>query len=395
MLALFLRSILIFSVAVWPFKTADQDLVIRKSQLALPADFEAFNYIRVLILDQKKSFSLDIAKNYVIKEANGRQLFQGSQLTNMEVRRDGAFLVLGIQRFETPFIRIESKQGTIKINQNSYAESIAVLRGANGLLQVVNEISLERYLKGVLPKEAIAAWPAETLKAQAVASRTFALFKMLERQDEVYDVSADVTSQVYGGEDAQDERTNAAVDATRGLILTYNNKIFPAFFHSNSGGYTTTADSIWDVESHPSLKGVESTLSLKEANGAWHGDFTLPQIEQKLKAYGIKVNGLQRVKMIDKDFSGRYRYVLLYDSAGKLKMRSSEFRMAMDPFKFKSTLITSIYENGNTLTFRGLGWGHGVGLCQYGSKKLGSLGYTYEQILKYYYPLSNITRFGK
>lgn len=390
MLTLFLRSILIFSVALFPFKGTAEQPEIRKSELPLPAHPSSYQYIRVLILEKAPSFRIAIPQSYQIFDAADKPLLQGAQIIDMNIARQGNLIYLGAHGFDTPYVRIQTS-GLIKVKDKGYADTIVILPNPAAGLDVVNEVGLEKYLKGVLPKEVLPGWPPETLKAQAIVSRTYAFFRMLEKADETYDVASDVTSQVFGGAESHDPRTDAAVDATRGMVLTYRGKIFPAFFHSNSGGFTTRAETVWDIEPHPVLKGVASELSLKEKNAAWHGDFTYAEIEKALIKYGVKVQGVYKIKFKNQDNSGRYVDVEISDKKGRLDMRASEFRMALDPFRFRSTLITSVAESSTGITVRGRGWGHGVGLCQYGSRHLGSLGYTYKDILNFYYPLTNIT----
>lgn len=394
MITLLLRSFLIFSVAMWPVKGPAQEVEIRKSQLPMPSDLAAYEYIRVLVLDGVPSFQLSLTQPYKVYDAENRLILQGGALAGTAVKLAGQSFMIGSQSFSSPYIRLDAK-GLIKVNDKTYGESIVLLKNPKGGMDVVNEVDLERYLKGVLPKEVSAGWPPESLKAQAVASRTYAFFRMVERASEPYDVASDVTSQVFGGESAFDERTSAAVDATRGLILIYRGSLFPAFFHSNSGGHTTDAASVWSIKAHPALKGVKSEFSLNEKHAAWSEEFTYAEMETALRKHGVALRGLTGVKPDDLDDSGRYRTMILYDQAGRTKVKSSEFRIALDPFRFKSTLLTSFNENARGMIFRGRGWGHGVGLCQYGNKNLAGLGYDFESILKYYYPSTNLHYIGR
>jgi SpoIID/LytB domain protein len=121
-------------------------------------------------------------------------------------------------------------------------------------------------------------------------------------------------------------------------------------------------------------------------------DFKAADIENKLRPHGVKVPGITKIEPSELDATGRAKYFLITSKSGKTKVHSNDFRLWLDPMKLKSNRILSVDRKGDSFSFRGRGWGHGVGLCQFGMKQLADLGYSYEDILKYYYPGAQITK---
>jgi stage II sporulation protein D len=383
----------VLSAALWPF-AQDQKSDLLPSQFSLPANPEAFRYIRVLTHPKLDAVQVATDSEYSLVDKEGRQLVSGQKLAGVTFKPDSQGIYFGAQLMYTSALKlVTSDEGIVKVGDKMYQGTIEIFKDAKGKLNVVNDLFLETYLRGVLPKEVSVNWPEETLKAQAIASRTYALFKMIEKQNEPYDVAADVSSQVFGGKDAHHKNSDQAIKMTEGLIMTYQGRIFPAFFHSNSGGYTTQASNVWRINENPVFRGVESSFSLGENHGAWKDEFAIKEIETALQKLGVFVKGITQIEGTEYDASGRPTYLVIHHSKGKKKILSSEFRLALGAFKFKSTRLTSILKMGDKFSFRGYGWGHGVGLCQYGSKKLGTLGYTHQEILSYYYPGSRLLRY--
>ncbi len=373
--------------------TASSAPEIKKSELPLPAQTDGYDMIRVLVQKDSESLMIETDSPYQLFDEAGALLFKGGQIVATRVTATSEGIQIGRQAFRTSLVRVLIQEGEIFVGKRAYHHSLEIIRDAGGKLRAVSELSLEEYLKGVLPVEASPAWPLDSLKAHAIVSRTYALFSMLENPDRRYAVAADVSSQVYGGLGTHNRITDAAVDATRGQILTYKGKIFPAYFHSTCGGHTARADQVWTIQKHPCLMGVKCDFCRGSKNYRWDCQFTLKQIEARLKKNGFNVAGVTGLAAQGKDESGRALYFEITDAKGTKRISSNGLRMFLSPAHFKSTLVTSIKRGGSAYYFQGKGWGHGVGLCQYGAKKLAELGYNYKQILAFYYPQSSITTF--
>jgi stage II sporulation protein D len=397
MLLFFLNLSLILSLTAWPFGKSDSvpasGAPLKKTAYSLPSQPDEYAFIKILISSGTPEVTVSAKGPYHILDDRGRTVFKASNITSARVKANGDITQIGVQPFHSnPVILVSGGEG-IKIGNAVYRHAIEFWREANGKLMAINDIPIEDYLKGVLPSEVNPKWPAESLRAQAIASRTYALFKMIENRSQRYHLSKDVLSQVYGGKGQEHTLSNHAVEMTQGQIMTHEGKVFPAYFHSTCGGHTTRAEFIWPVEPHPALEGVECNFCWQSKHYRWAVDMPAAEIEKKLKAKRVQAAGLKNITMENKDATGRARFIGIETAAGKTKIHSNDFRIWVDPMKFKSTWIQSIEKKGGIFSFKGRGWGHGVGLCQYGIKQLGEMGYDAGKILRYYYPGSQITQY--
>lgn len=369
----------------------DEKAEIKKTSLEIPPSLEELSHVTVGIVQSTRELLIASDEPYRVTDAQGRQLFAGNKFAPTKIRASANGIQIGPQSFSRPPLTLESRGGAFKVKGNSYRHALKIWREQNGTISVVNVVGIEDYLKGVLPREMTATWGFEALKAQAVASRTYALFKAIEKKAERSVLSQDVLSQVYGGKSAENPATSRAVEATAGEILTHHGKIFPAYFHSTCGGRTTRADYQWRVEEHPVLQGVVCDFCRESKHYRWSASFKTEEIRQRLRKAGVPVKSIQRIVLAEPDASGRPRMIVVEDGQQKFRLNSNDFRLWVDPMKLKSILISSVDWEGDSIRFRGKGWGHGVGLCQYGAKKLAELGYTYRQILDHYYPDAELT----
>lgn len=298
----------------------------------------------------------------------------------------------GLRVGNVPFkiygIRIKPRGRTFVFDGGKYRGDLVVIRERDMTLTFINYINLEEYLKGVLPKEVSPEWDLAALKAQAIASRTYALFQELSKQNKDYSLEKTVASQMYGGINSETAITTQAVNDTRGKILLYNNEIFPAYFHAACGGHTTRCDTVWNVTPHPSLKGVADPFCKRFKHYSWKWHATKDEIQNSLKNYGINTKSIVAIKWGEKDTSGRVTEFFVHSKNPPLRLNSNTFRLALGPQNVRSTKISSITEENNTYFFKGFGWGHGVGLCQWGAKAMADEGMTHTKILQYYFPKS-------
>ena len=176
----------------------------------------------------------------------------------------------------------------IEINRRFYRGAVSVRRTAGKAgLTVVNTLPLEEYIYGIVAKEISPAWPLEAVKAQAVAIRTFALYNLGKHADDGYDVCATADCQVYGGKAGEDARATKAVDDTRGLVVTYDGKPIPAYFHGSGGGHTENSENVWGGYL-PALRGVVD-YDEGSPNYKWVKQLTQKEVEEALAGAGIPV----------------------------------------------------------------------------------------------------------
>jgi stage II sporulation protein D len=284
----------------------------------------------------------------------------------------------------------------ITVGNNFYRGTIIVKATGDGKLTVINELDIDDYLKGVLPRETVATWHEEALKTQAVASRTYLASHLSRHADQGFDLCADVHCQVYGGATKEHPRTNAAVDATKGEILIYDNKPISAFFSDNCGGATEGVRLVWGQADQPYLRSRRCPWSDAAPRNEWRLTMNDTEMLNALRAKGlVKGDELKGVFINKKGPSGRASSMDIRTNAGTFTMLANDFRIALGPEKVRSTMFTHITKLQGGYLFTGRGWGHGVGMCQWGSKGLAEQGKDYRDILAYYYPGTSLALWSR
>jgi stage II sporulation protein D len=382
-------AVLFFFVA-GPVFSAER---LRDLSISLPQDLGALSKIRILVQSGKPMVKVSTTAPFEVLDDQGRSVTHGAKLAGATVKPTG----LGIQWWDqvvpTRFLIVKSLGNGIRVGASGvYRDEVLIYRNSKGSLDVINRLNLDDYLKGVIPFEGNPKWTLESLKAQAVVSRTFALTKMLAHRSEEYDVSASLISQVYAGKQIEDKKTDQAVDATRGEVLLYKGKIFPAFFHSTCGGATAAADLVWRVKPLPPLGGVECKFCQRSPHYKWEATVTPAEIKQKLAKEEMPVQDVLGIRTDKIDKTGRAHKLVIQSTWAEKVVDADAFRVWVDPMRLKSNLITKITFRDGVFVFKGRGWGHGVGMCQYGMKYLGEIGYGYRDILGYYYPGAQVSK---
>ncbi|MDK9719132.1 MAG: SpoIID/LytB domain-containing protein [Trichlorobacter sp.] len=280
--------------------------------------------------------------------------------------------------------------GKLRINGKSY-RGMLELSVQNGKLLVVNQLPLEQYLVGLINSEISSTWPMESIKTQAVIARTFAVAKRKERSKAFYHLESTVMDQAYEGSDDEDSRAARGVVETQDQVLTYNGAVIQAFYHANSGGRTEASQNVWGI-ALPYLQGVECQYGLTSTTSSWEQSLPLSKIEAALKSF--KVYGLTDIKPGPRNNRSRLKNVVLVTEHGNISLLATKFRMAVGSTVIKSTNF-SVRVEGGTAYFNGVGYGHGVGLCQYGAKQRALDGFKYDEILTYYYPGARLSKLSE
>ena len=210
-----------------------------------------------------------------------------------------------------------------------------------GKLNVINIIGIEEYLYGVLKKEISPRWPAEALKAQAVAARTYAIFNMNKYIDKGYNICASTNSQAYGGVNHEDPLTNKAVDETRGVIMVYKGKPINAVYHSDSGGYTEDSENVWG-SFLPYLRSVKSKYEEKVSppHHTWTYSINEKDLTKKLQKQGYTVNSVVSIEPVNKSETGRINELdFTTDNNEVINMKANNFRSLIGADLIRSTLF--------------------------------------------------------
>jgi len=321
----------------------------------------------------------------------------------------------------------------IKYNDINYRGNFLFKRNMDSDITVINELLIEKYLYGVVSKEMPTSWPIEALKAQAVAARNFTYSNIGKYNCLGFDLTDDINSQVYGGYDAESENTNKAVDETIGKILKSNDNIIVAYYHSNSGGQTESVENVWQSKV-PYLVGVKDEYSENTNNSTWNKNYLVSEISEKLNEAGYNIGDVYDINVLSKSENNRIIELEFIGSKGSVILEKGDTRKIFGYFDIKSMWFDVVKDNEilyvnnkkylkepinkmkiitadgiknmdnyssynvfngiskkeinvkiNKIQFDGKGFGHGVGMSQWGANVMANRGYSYEDILLHYY----------
>jgi stage II sporulation protein D len=278
-----------------------------------------------------------------------------------------------------------SSERPIRLNGREYGGRLTVIRSGEGTLAVVNEVPLEDYLVGVLRAESNERWPLEALRAQAIVSRTYAAYHRVLNADKPYHIVASTAHQQFVGVVAPTSPIWAAVQETRGQVLRWDGELFPAFYHTNSGGYTEDPRTVFAARNMPGLRPVVCPLAAGSPHFQWSLDVRLADLGDTLRRNGVDVGALRGVEVSERTASLRATTVTVRGTGGIQRLRGNDFRRMVGYDTLKSTLF-AVAVDGEVARFAGRGYGHGVGMCQWGAKGMAEQGSTARDILAFYYP---------
>ena len=257
---------------------------------------------------------------------------------------------------------------------------------------VVNVLGIEKYLSSVVGSEMPTKWPMEALKAQAIASRTYAL---KQKGNYLFDIDSTQRNQVYNGLESRTYKTNRAVKSTRSLVLTYKNKLINALFHSSSAGMTENSQDVWKNK-YPYLSSVKD-FDKKNPKFRWQKKFP----NKELTNLFPKIGSLENIEIIDITSTGRVKNVKLVGAYGSDQISGVDLRNKLGlnsnfvRFKFFEEEKNNKVPSKKGLIVFGQVSGHVLGMSQWGAKYLASKGQKAEKILKYFYRGVQIKPFRK
>ena len=344
-------------------------------------------HIRVL-LDENSARSLVRAESLYVERFQGgkwRKAVDKVRQAGFSPHRDGVKLD-GTQIVSSTF-RVRPHFGMVRFkgkNQRGYLVISGTGPGAGApkLITTVANMPLESYLVGVVNGEIDSAWPMEAVKAQVVAARSYALHSM-SSADPIYDVKTDTSDQVYAGVASEDERAAQAVRSTRGQALYRSGAVVPAFFHSSCGGATSSATDIWGMPNE-SLVSADCGLCTESPRARWELSVPSSEVAAAMRSLFPSLKKINSFGIHKRTSDGRVLTLFIDTGAGKTLVDAGDLRKAIGYQKLLSTRF-SLAVSGNNVIFRGEGYGHGVGLCQWGARGGALRGMTYKQILGKYY----------
>lgn len=244
------------------------------------------------------------------------------------------------------------------------------------------KVPLEQYVSQVLAGEVSKNWPHEALKAQAIAARTFALKRMKEKIDASFHVSSTVLDQVFHHKSF--EPFIKATNDTRGLVAILGQEIAETSFHSTCGGHTADAKAVWGTK-HEHLQGISCPYCKNSPTFQWQA-----QVSRK-KLFDIFKEPIKSIKLLERGPDGRVGKIMLNNKKSMI-ISAHKFRMKLGHMIIKSTNISKVSFEKDMAIFLGYGFGHGVGMCQYGAMAMAKEGHSAQEIISYYYPGTKIKR---
>ncbi len=359
-----------------------------------PASEQPF-MVRVRLAHDANVLKLGAETGCEIRDAETGELLEKRAAipAGTKVSPTGAGITLGERVFAARAIRVSpSVGGAVSLDGTAYRGHLDIINKGKEL-DAVNTVELEDYLKGVLPREVHHRWPFEALKAQAIASRSYAVHEALRRKGKEHDLTDDASTQVYGGRSAERWWTTRAVEATKGKVLEHKGEVLSAYFHSCCGGHTRNVSSAWGTRACPApngagagpLSGVKCPWCRLSPNFRWQARVSPRAISGGLRERDHDIERVDDVRGGLRDGSGRLEYVKVrchdrWFEIGTEDLRSVVGRGVLKSAKFHVRREPLYY------LFDGRGWGHGVGMCQWGAFALALKWWKAERILGYYYP---------
>ncbi|MBI5885352.1 MAG: SpoIID/LytB domain-containing protein [Deltaproteobacteria bacterium] len=306
----------------------------------------------------------------------------------LRIERSGSGISVNGRQTSLPVVYRPSEE-LINLNNRPYRGALIVDEGKGGLM-VVNELPLEAYIAGIINNEVSSKWPRQAVMAQAVIARTYALY-MKKRATGAYDIEGTTMGQVYTGTAAEDAAATAAVSATEGLILAYDGKPALTVYHSNAGGMTEDSDAVWS-SAYPYLRSVASPYDASAPRYAWDYAVSAAVFKAALDRAGYRLEEPVSVAAQSVTPSGRAKSVIIKDAqGGSVVISGEDLRKLLGYANIKSTIFKAERSSGD-FVFTGRGNGHGVGLSQWGAKGMADAGYSYEDILRHYYPGAELVK---
>ncbi|MEI6790130.1 MAG: SpoIID/LytB domain-containing protein [Myxococcaceae bacterium] len=282
---------------------------------------------------------------------------------------------------QTGQLILQIKADMLEIDSKKFRKIIEVKLNSDKLT-LIHILPMESYITGVISSELPMSWPLEVLKAQAVAARTYAIWQMYKKEH----LESSVMDQVYFGVQREHKLARQAVEETAAQVLTYEAKPAHTYFHACCGGHTASSEEVFGSK-EPYLAGVSCPYCHNAPIYKWTYGLSRKELDQKL---GVKVSNLEST---GETASGRVKSFKFKSKPALTDMKSGDFRKTLGYNVFRSTLITKESLGSSKAEFFGRGHGHGVGMCQWGALEMAKKGKTFEEILTFYYPGTEIRKF--
>ncbi|MEB3342511.1 SpoIID/LytB domain-containing protein [Okeania sp.] len=343
--------------------------------------------LRISIREGAKQVKIGSSTNAIIRDNLGREIGELRPAQGFAAELKSGKVSLA--NWSSGQIWIEPKgEGYVWIGDRWYRGRTQLIPHKGGIT-AINYVNIEEYLYSVIGAEMNGNWPQEALKAQAVAARSYALNKRQENLNNFYDLGNDQYWQVYQGIEKESPGTYAAVDATQGQVLTYNGQIILALFHSSSGGHTENVEDVWS-NPLPYLRAVPD-FDQDAPVYQWTKSFSQGELKQRISGIG----NILSMTPLTTTPHGSVTTIKVLGDGGLKTLEGSDLTAALGLKSTRFTIRIKKNEGQKVPTsfqFMGKGFGHAVGMSQWGAYNLARNGYNYHQILLYYYQGATLAR---
>ena len=341
--------------------------------------------IKVGLANETENIEISSGQGIKIKTSDGYSLHL-TETTHFEFKKVGQFVRINNYFFASDYILVYPLgEKMLTIDSREYKGSIKLLNNSQ-TMTVINKVKMIDYLASVIGSEIDPEWPLAALKAQAVVARTYALRNLNSHASQGYHLSNTIYSQVYKGYHVTTDKIYQAVKSTAGQVLTYDGKLISAVYHSNAGGKTAQGAVIWGGDT-PYLQSVNSNDHYAP-NYKWQKKYSITEIIEILNAKGISLTTINRIGFQGLGPSGRSEKIVIDGNGQEVSVDSSDFRFWLN---LRSTKF-SIEKYDNGYLFKGKGWGHGVGMSQWGAYQMAKEGSAYQEILYHYYQNTKLVK---
>jgi stage II sporulation protein D len=359
--------------------------------------------------------TLSATSRWQLVDRGGTVVSRGDSGARTTASVAGDVIRIGDARGGDAPLTLSSSAGIVSVNGRRYRGELSLSRSDSGLL-VVNRVDVEAYLRGVVPRELGIRGPAEraALEAQAVAARSYAVVR-LHNASRAYDLVATTADQVYGGVESENALADAAVAATEALVLMYDGRIVNAPYSSTCGGTTAEPSEVWRSRNEPFLQRVSDRIPGSDRfycdiaprfrwERSWRADTLTAIVERYLRAYAqVPAGPIGSVRGISVDGrtpSGRVEAISLETDRGRYRLQGNDIRYVLrspggellNSTYFSPDIVAGSDGRLSRLTIRGLGYGHGIGMCQWGAIGRARAGQDFRTILRTYFPGTNVAR---
>ncbi len=344
--------------------------------------------VRVRILQNVPSVRLTFSEPFHLEDPKtGKILREWKSLPWVEVVAGEEGIRIGQLKTNLSAIILQTDTDSyFRVNSQPYRGALILMKTAPDRMMVINRLPLERYLVGALTSETSSTWPIEVLKAHAVVSRTMVAHRIWLRKDQPFDVTADTSTHLYYGVLAERPNTQLAVRQTLGQVLTWEDELFSTTFHANCGGHTEDAFELWEMKKKlPPLEGVEDPYCRGFKHYTWETSMTPAELMAALKEDGARLGAVKAIQILEKNRSGRVRSLRIEGTQSNVVMTGEKFRDLLGFNHLRSLNFTAVLL-ADKWVFKGFGWGHGVGFCQWGGYGMAMKGMKMDPILQHYFP---------